>query len=216
MSRIIPAILVHTEPEFRRQVSLAALFRPPVVQADVLDNTLYPKKSFSFPDQLAAMHLSIPFEAHLMIDYPEKKVASWIKAGAERVIIHCEAKGNLGLAIETIRHNGRLAGMAIDPRTDLAQTAEFAPFVDYFLVMGVIPGSQGQKFLPETVERVRSLKRAFPRVKIGVDGGVTDFRHIVRELASAGADDLTVGSAIWQAPDPAKAYADLVKDATIQ
>lgn len=216
MSRIIPAILVHTESEFRRQFSLAALFRPPLIQADVLDNTLFPKKSFNSPDQLAALHLSIPFEAHLMIDYPEKKALSWVKAGAERIIIHCEAKGNLGLALETIRHNDRLAGMAINPETDLAQLTEFAPFLDYILVMGVTPGAQGQKFLPQTIDRVRSLKRAFPRVKIGVDGGVTDFRHIVRELAAAGADDLTVGSAIWQAPDPTKAYADLVKDATIQ
>jgi len=214
MSRIIPAILVNDENEFRRQISLAAAFAK-LVQIDVLDGTLFPERSFSDAGAIVAMHLSMQFEAHLMVNSPEQKVRDWIKAGASRIIIHAEAKGNIGLALERIRHADRLAGVAIDPESDLSVLEDLAPFIDHVQIMGVHPGGQGRAFDPETESRVRAVKTALPHLTVGVDGGVTDAENRARELAASGADDLVVGSAIWRSKDPSRAYREIAADARI-
>jgi len=210
----MPAILVRTEQEFRKQVSLAAVFAP-MIQIDVLDGTMLPEKSFGDAEAIAAMHLTLPFEAHLMVDDPERKVGDWIRAGAARVIVHVEARGELGLALEKIRHADRIPGLAVNPETDLALLKDWAPFVHHFQVMGVNPGAQGRPFDPNAVGRARALKRAFPHMTVAVDGGVTDFRHLTRELAEAGVDDLVIGSAIWGSNDPTRAYREIAADAKI-
>lgn len=212
MSRIIPAILVQNENDFRKQVSLAAAFAP-MIQIDVLDGTMIPERAWNNAKAALGMHLSIPFEAHLMVNDPELKVPAWIKAGAERVIIHAEASGRLGFSLELIRHANRLAGIAINPETELEVIKEFASFIDHIQLMGVHPGAQGREFIPETIDRVRALKRAYPHLTIGVDGGITGASHIVSELIKAGADDLVVGSAIWTAPSPAEMYQEIVAKA---
>lgn len=212
MSRIIPAILVQTEAEFRKQVSLAAVFAP-AIQIDIMDGTFVAEKSFADVSAIAAMHLSMRFGAHLMIDHPEDAVKAWIAAGAADIIVHAEARGNIGLALERIRHADRRAGLAINPGTDLAVVKGWAPFVDIFQVMGVEPGAQGRPFDAEAVSRVRALKSAYPHMTVTVDGGVTEIAHVARHLADAGADDLIVGSALWRAPDTTKEYRRLTKDA---
>jgi ribulose-phosphate 3-epimerase len=214
MSRIIPAILVKDEDEFRRQISIAVAFAK-LVQIDVLDGTLFPEHSFSDTKAIAAMHLSLAFEAHLMVNDPEQKVNDWIRCGASRIIIHAEAKGNLGLALQRIRHADRRAGLAFNPETSLAVLEDLAPFIDHVQIMGVHPGGQGRPFDPETASRVRAVKIALPHLTIAVDGGVTDADNRARELSVAGADDLVVGSAIWKANDPSRAYREIAADAKI-
>jgi len=214
MSRIIPAILVKDEGEFRRQVSIAAAFAK-LVQIDVLDGTLFPERSFSDANAIAAMHLSLSFEAHLMVNEPEKRVRDWIRAGASRIIIHAEAAGNLGLALEQIRHADRRAGLALNPETGLAILEEFAPFIDHIQLMGVHPGGQGRTYDEETASRVRAVKTALPHLTVAVDGGVTDAQNLARILAAAGANDLVVGSAIWRANDPSRAYREIAADARV-
>jgi ribulose-phosphate 3-epimerase len=117
--------------------------------------------------------------------------------------------------LEQIRHFNRLAGLAINPETDLAVIKNFAPFIDHIQIMGVTPGAQGRPYQEETPSRVRAIKKLFPQLTLGVDGGVTDENHIARALAAAGADDLAVGSAIWTANDPGRAYRDIAADAAI-
>ena len=205
MPRIIPAILVQNENDFRKQISLAAAFAP-MIQIDVLDGTMLPERAWNNAKAAAAMRLSIPFEAHLMVNNPELKAPAWVRAGAKRVIIHAEARGSIGLTLDQIRQAGRLAGIAVNPETDLETIKEYIPFLDHIQLMGVHPGAQGRSFEDETVDRVRALKRAYPHITIGVDGGVSGQHGIAAKLAAAGADDLVVGSAIWTATNPAEAY----------
>jgi ribulose-phosphate 3-epimerase len=214
MSRIIPAILVDNENEFRRQISLAVAFAS-IVQLDVLDGTLFPERSWNNAKAAAAMHLAIPFEAHLMVNNPELKAPAWVRAGAQRVIVHVESKGSIGMALEQVRQAGRLAGVALNPETELAIVKDLIPFIDHIQLMGVQPGAQGRPFDPETTSRVRALKKMYPHITIAVDGGVTDMGDLARQLAAAGADDLVVGSALWKAKDPARAYHDIMADANI-
>jgi ribulose-phosphate 3-epimerase len=215
MARIIPAILARDEQEFRKRVATVAPLAS-CIQLDVLDGTLFGERSYSNAARIGDMHLSIPFEAHLMIANPETKVRDWIRAGASRVVVHREAPGNISEALEIIRLSDRTPGLAINPETDIRELDEFIPFVSYLLVMGVLPGAQGRLFKPETLGRVRSLKAAYPHLTIGVDGGVNARKHLAHELAVAGADDLIVGSAIWKSDDPVAAFKELVTDATIQ
>jgi len=214
VSRIITAILVENENEFRKQISLAMAFSR-MIQLDVLDGTMLPERSWNNAKAAAAMHLAIPFEAHLMVNNPELKVPAWIRAGAERIIVHLEAKGVIGLALEQIRLADRRAGIALNPETDLGLVKEFIPFIDHIQLMGVRPGAQGRAFDPETVGRVRALKKTYPHITIAVDGGVTAAGHLAHTLAVAGTDDLVVGSALWGSKDPAAAYAAIAADARV-
>jgi len=213
VTRVLPSILARDEQEFRKRTASVA-GRVPMLHVDVLDGTLFPERSFANPARIAALHLTVPFGVHLMVNNPEAAASAWIVAGASRIIIHIEALGNLGLALEKVRHAEREAGIALNPETDLGRLDEFAPFIQYVLVMGVHPGDMGRAFRPETTGRVRAIKQAYPHLTVGVDGGVTAKKHLAHELAVAGADELIVGSAIWNADNPILAYNEIVADAT--
>ncbi len=222
MTRIIPAILARDEQEFRKRVATATALvssggiGTPMIHLDVLDGSLFPERSFANIERLKTLRLSLPFGVHLMVHKPEETVQAWIKLGAARVIIHREAQGNLGLALERIRHANREAGISLNPETDLRALDEFIPFIHYIQVMGVQPGAMGRPFNPDTIGRVRALRAAYPHLKIGVDGGVTAKKHLAHELAVAGADELIVGSALWASDNPAAAFEEIVVDASLK
>ena len=215
MSLIIPTILARDEQEFRKRVA-ALPAAAPAFHIDVMNGTLVPERSFANPLRLAKMHLSKKFAVHLMINSPELTINDWLRCGATRIIIHAEATGNLGLALDLTRHNSREAGLAINPETDIAIIKDFAPFIDYIHVMSVHPGAMGRAFISETISRVQALRAAFPNLKIGVDGGVSAKKHTAHELTVAGADELCVGSAMWNSLAPLAVYNEIVEDATLK
>ncbi len=214
MSTVIPAILAENEKDFSGKANQAAAFAK-AVQIDVLDGTLFGKSCWADPKIIAASHYPFRFDAHLMVARPDAIVDDWIVAGAKRIIVHREASGNIGKALERARKFNREFGLAFNPETDLAELEEFIAFVDYVLLLGVDPGAQGRAFHPDTIGRIHGLRTAHPDIKIGVDGGITDTAHLAHELIAAGADELIVGSALWKAKDPAAAYNSIVADAKI-
>jgi ribulose-phosphate 3-epimerase len=214
MASVIPAILAHDEQEFRKRFGAIAPVAP-MIHIDVLDGSLFPERSFANAERIAALHLPIPFGVHLMVNEPQDAVKKWIQAGATRLIVHVEAQGNLGAAFETIRHYSHEAGLALNPETELTVLDEWAPFIQYVLVMGVHPGAMGRPFDPKTITRVRAIHKKFPTLTIGVDGGVKAKGHRAHELAVAGAAEIVVGSGIWNAEDPLAAYNELVADAKL-
>ena len=179
------------------------------------DGTLFDATCWADPEAIAASHYPFRFDAHLMVANPEAIADAWIAAGAKRIIVHREAPGNIGKALERVRKFNREFGLAFNPETDLAELEEFIPFIDYVLLLGVNPGGQGRSFHPDTIGRVRFLRAAHPNIKIGIDGGVTDAAHLAHELACAGADELIVGSSLWKSKNPAAAYNAIVADATL-
>jgi ribulose-phosphate 3-epimerase len=212
MTRVLPSILARDEQEFRKRTAAVA-GRVPMLHIDVLDGSLFPERSFANPARIASLHLSIPYGVHLMVNNPELVMREWIGAGASRIIVHIEALGNLGLALEKVRHAEREAGLALNPETDLSRLDEFVPFIQYVLVMGVHPGGMGRAYHPETMGRIRAIKQAYPQLTVGVDGGVTTKKHLAHELAVAGADELIVGSSMWNADNPFLAYQEIAADA---
>ncbi len=146
------------------------------------------------------------FDCHMMVENPEIYVADFATAGADLMSIHAEATSHLHSVLSLIKSSGMKAGVVINPGTPVSAISEVLPMVDQVLVMTVDPGFGGQKFLPETMHKVRQLAAAKKQhdwqFDIEVDGGLND--QTVKEAVQAGANVIVAGSYIFGAKDPAK------------
>lgn len=187
-----------------------------LIHIDVMDGSLVPNISFGFPVMEAiAKAVTVPMDVHLMIVNPDKYVERFIKCGASLVSFHLEAADQSGKdpkeIINLIKGLGAKAGLAVNPDIPIERLFPYIEDVDFFLVMSVFAGFGGQKFIEDSIGRVKTLKAEMDRrgvVKdIEVDGGVSSANaHI---LADAGATMLVAGSSVFKAEDPAKAIAEL-------
>jgi ribulose-phosphate 3-epimerase len=155
----------------------------------------------------------LPLDVHLMIEHPEAYIEEFIRAGADRVLVHQEATVHLDRALAMIRERGAQAGAAINPATPVAMLADVLDKVDTVLVMSVNPGFGGQKFIPGAFEKIRQLNQLRARYnasfRIEVDGGV-DLENTA-SLAQAGANTFVAGTSIFHTGDPAAATRQLRK-----
>ena len=151
-------------------------------------------------------------DCHLMVEAPEHHVAQFQEAGADSVTVHFEAAADLPALVRLAREHALEIGLALNPETDVRPAAEAAveAGVDLVLCMSVHPGYSGQKFIPESVERVRALRELLPAAMVvQVDGGVGPGN--IRGLYEAGARLFVAATAIFGEGDPAKAYRGLVR-----
>lgn len=177
---------------------------------DVMDGTFVPNISFGFPvvDAIAPV-AEKPLDVHLMIVHPEKYVARFLRAGASMVSFHYEAAQEMtGDIISLIHEEGARAGVVVNPDCPVENLYPYIGEADFFLVMSVFAGFGGQKFIPESLEKVAALRaetirRGFPLTDIEVDGGVDASN--APALVAAGATILVAGSSVFKAPDPAAA-----------
>jgi ribulose-phosphate 3-epimerase len=151
-----------------------------------------------------------------MIVEPGQYAEQFVKAGAQMVSIHIEADNHAHRTLSAIRAAGGQAGIAINPATSLSAIEEVLKFADYVLLMSVNPGFGGQKFIPESLEKLRRLRRMIDerglKTRIEIDGGI-DADNIA-EVAAAGAEIIVSGSAIFGAKDPGVALREL-REATV-
>ncbi|WP_027460995.1 ribulose-phosphate 3-epimerase [Deinococcus murrayi] len=174
---------------------------------DVMDGHFVPNISFGVPILAAARRASpLPMDVHLMVKAPERYLRDFAGAGADGLTVHVEATAHLHRAVGMIRELGKRAGVTLNPGTPLEAVRPVLGDVDLVLVMSVNPGFGGQKFIPESVERVRTLRRWLDELgspaELQVDGGVTPAN--ARLLAEAGASCLVAGSSVF-GPDGAAA-----------
>ena len=154
----------------------------------------------------------LPIDAHLMIVNPEKYVERFAKAGADYITVHYEAcKENLREVLELIRSTGAKCGAVINPDTPVEKIADVIPLCDMVLVMSVFPGFGGQKFIPESLDKLRTLRKLIDesgkQILLEIDGGVT--AENVEEIKAAGADVIVAGNAVFKASDRAAMIAKL-------
>jgi ribulose-phosphate 3-epimerase len=150
------------------------------------------------------------FDCHLMVDQPAKHFRAIAEAGGDSVTFHFEAVDDIPGTIRQARELELQVGLAFNPETSPADAAAAADGVDLVLCMSIHPGYSGQPFMPESIDRVRELRRLLPDgTHIEVDGGVGP--NNVRELRDAGADLLVAGSSIFGHEDVARAYGRLVQ-----
>lgn len=173
------------------------------IHIDIMDGHFVPNFTFG-PGIIAAINRStdIFLEVHAMIYSPFDFIEAFVKAGADRIIVHFEASENLKELLTYIKKCGIQAGLAFSPETSIEFIPSFLPLCDVVLLMSVHPGFCGQSFLPEVSEKIRFTKKAIQlaalegKCFIEVDGGITeDSAKICRE---AGADILVAASYIFQ------------------
>jgi ribulose-phosphate 3-epimerase len=147
----------------------------------------------------------LPLDANLMITDPLKYAPEFAKAGADYITIHAEVMDDLASAIAQIKKLKVKAGLSVNPETPLDKVLPVIGEIDLFLVMSVHPGFGGQKFMPEVLDKVRTIKKLKDQGKtktlISIDGGINP--ETSRQAREAGAEVLVAGAAIFGDPDRA-------------
>ncbi|HSS32389.1 MAG TPA: ribulose-phosphate 3-epimerase [Solirubrobacterales bacterium] len=146
-------------------------------------------------------------DVHMMIATPERQVAEFAKAGADSITFHDEATPHANRTLHAIREHGCLAGVAINPGTPPEALSELRDLADVVLCMSVNPGWGGQSFISTSPAKVERLVSIVGSAKIEVDGGID--ASTAGPIAAAGASLFVAGSAVFGAPEPAQAYADI-------
>jgi ribulose-phosphate 3-epimerase len=171
---------------------------------DVMDGHFVPNLTFG-PPVIAALrpHSRLPFDAHLMVERPEDLIPAYVEAGVNSITVHAEACPHLHRTLAWIRGQGVRAGVTINPGTPLSAIEEVLPDVDLVLLMTVNPGFGGQKFIPQTVDKIRRcrelLEAAGSPAELSVDGGVSG--ETAARVVEAGATVLVSGSALFGHPE---------------
>ena len=139
-------------------------------------------------------------DVHLMVEHPERQVASFVDAGADVITVHVESCQDPAKVLQYIRSQGLKAGITLCPATPLDRMLKVVQHADLALVMSVVPGRGGQAYIPQSTDRIRRLRKYLDACQqdtlIQVDGGVKE--HNVLEIVAAGADVLVAGSAVFR------------------
>jgi ribulose-phosphate 3-epimerase len=163
------------------------------------------------PDMCRSLRRVLPdacFDVHLMVTDPGRFVEPFAEAGADHLTGHCEAVSDPATLSAAIHAAGMTVGLALSPPTDASAIMPFLEHVDLVLLMSVHPGYAGQAFIPEVLDKARSLKpRLGPRQRLAVDGGVN--ADTAPACLEAGCDVLAAASAIFRSDDYAEAIAVL-------
>ncbi len=173
------------------------------IQWDVMDGRFVPNLTFG-PDVIAAnrRHVSLGFEAHLMVDDPDPMLPRWVEAGCEIVIVHAEATRHLLHTLSAIRDLGARAGVALNPATPLQAVTNVLHLTDLLLVMTVDPGFGGQQYLAAMEPKIAAARAEIDRrgleVELEVDGGIN--AATIGAAARAGATVFCAGSALFNGP----------------
>jgi ribulose-phosphate 3-epimerase len=214
---IAPSILASNFSRLGQEIRAVEDGGADVIHVDVMDGHFVPNISIGIPVvQSLRKATRLPLDVHLMIENPEEYIEEFVRAGADRVLVHQEATAHLDRALTMIRELGAQAGAVINPATPVPMLADVLGKVDTVLVMSVNPGFGGQKFIPNAFEKIRQLNEWRSRYngafRIEVDGGV-DLQNAA-ELALAGANTLVAGTSIFHTPDPAGAVRQIRRAAS--
>lgn len=202
---ILAADFLHLEKDVELVNNHADIFH-----LDIMDGTFVPNISFGFPVvEAIASAAHKPLDVHLMIVNPEKYVQRFAAAGASMISFHYEAAlERTPEVVSLIQSLGVKAGIVINPDCPAEKIFPYLDKVDFVLIMSVFAGFGGQKFIPESLDRIRTVRAELDRLgrhstPIEVDGGVDPSNAAL--LKEAGAEILVAGSSVFRAPDPAKA-----------
>ena len=202
---IAPSVLAADFGHLERDVQMVDRSEAAWVHVDVMDGCFVPNISFGFPVLRAVRRATQkPLDVHLMIIEPERYIARFAHDGADWVTFHLEATDDALHCVHLIRESGAKVGVSIKPKTPVESLRPILSEVDMVLVMSVEPGFGGQKFIPESLDRIRELRRMAeelnPELLIEVDGGISsENAHLLYE---AGANVLVAGSSVFKAEDP--------------
>lgn len=171
------------------------------IHFDVMDGMFVPSISFGMPVLASINDATEQFmDAHLMVQEPIRYVEAFQKAGADSVTVHLEACEDVKTTLDKIHVCGMKAGLAVNPETDVKELVPYLEDVEMILIMSVHPGFGGQKFIPESLDKIREVRAMLNEknleTDIQVDGGI--YVENVREVLDAGANVIVAGSAVFR------------------
>jgi ribulose-phosphate 3-epimerase len=186
------------------------------IHVDVMDGHFVPNISMG-PLVVHALRpvTKLPLEVHLMIEEPDLYLDDFIKAGADTLIVHVENAVNLHRTVHHVKSQGKKVGITLNPATSVTTLDEMLPDVDLVLVMTVNPGFGGQKFITNTLGKIRRVREMIERVKpaieLEVDGGID--AQTAPQAVQAGAWVLVAGSAVFGVKEGVQAAMDQMRKA---
>jgi len=214
MKIIAPSVLSADFGDLRQDIEMLNRSEAEWIHVDVMDGTFVPNISFGFPVMVPLKkYATKPLDVHLMIVHPEKYVERFCDAGAWSVGFHLEAVDDPLPILQLIRNKGVRTCLTINPDIDVKRLDPYLGEVDMVLLMSVFAGFGGQKFIPETMDKLRYIRQQINarglNTLVEIDGGVNIDN--ARELFDAGADVLVAGSAVFNAPNPEDAIHQMLQ-----
>ncbi len=202
---VAPSLLAADFTRLGEEIEMVNRSEADWLHLDVMDGRFVPNITFGmFIIEAIGKLCTKPLDVHLMIEEPERYIEAFREAGADTISVHYEACRHLHRTLQQIRATGAKAGVAINPHTPVEHLQDILEETDLVVVMSVNPGFGGQKFIYQTLPKVRRLKDLITVHHTGtlieIDGGVG--LHNAEELLKAGADVLVAGSSVFGADDP--------------
>jgi ribulose-phosphate 3-epimerase len=212
MVEVLPSILAADFARLGDQIALVEKAGARMLHLDVMDGHFVPNLTIGPPVVEALRKITrMTFDVHLMIEDPDRYAPKFIEAGADQVLVHQEVCKHLDRTLRMIQSEGAKAGVAINPATPVATLDEVLDVVDYVLVMSVNPGFGGQRFIPNSIEKVKQLtqrkKERGLHFPIEIDGGID--RENVASVVNAGVEWVVAGSSIFHSVNPGATFEEM-------
>ena len=219
MVELLPSILSADFARLGEEVAAAERGGGTVIHVDVMDGHFVPNITLGPPVVKSLRKATkLPLDCHLMISNPNEFVGAFADAGADWVSVHYEACPHLHRTLELIAGHGMKPGVVINPATRVEVLLDILPMVHHVLVMSVNPGFGGQRFIPFSLDKIRTLAEIRQKqgltFRIEVDGGIA--HDTIAEVVQAGAELLVAGNAVFgsgNAEDDARGLLAAAKEA---
>jgi len=204
MKMICPSILSADFAKLSEEIKEVQLGGADVIHCDIMDGHFVPNITFGSDVVAKVNEISdLPLDVHLMIENADKYVESFAKAGADYISVHYENNYHLNRLLNKIKSLGAKAGVVLNPATPVAMLKNIIEYSDFILLMSVNPGFGGQKFIPNTIDKIIELKQLVnkynPECLIEIDGGIG--LDNIKLVSDAGVDMFVCGASVFKAID---------------
>jgi ribulose-phosphate 3-epimerase len=204
MKKICPSILSADFSKLSSEIIEIESAGADIIHCDIMDGHFVPNITFG-PDIIAKVNeiTELPLDVHLMIENADKYIEAFRASGADLISVHYENNKHLNKLVEKIKSLGARAGVVINPATNIFVLEDIIEYTDFVLVMSVNPGFGGQKFIPNSVDKIKKLKELAERKNknclIEIDGGIS--LDNIKTVSDAGADMFVCGASVFKAKD---------------